>query len=380
MENKQQHKQQQQNEFNANEFNLGETLRQKRQQLGLSVEEVVQKTHLKTAIIHQIENNELIQPNCPPTFMKGYVRNYAKFLKLPESVWNNPAISYGEPIQNDLQKNMRNNHRVNHYASYSNWIGRLTWVIALIMVGMTAYWWWQNYQQSQDERTNLVESFLNNSQSESAVSASNSSADSVLLPTPTAMENNTAPDALGTETVDSGAGSASVGLNAANADNSAIGQSGTLSALTASEANVVLTPLADNGMQNESAVTYQGQAYQGQTSGQVLSNAMEQLDGGSATANAENGDQSAVGDNIAAIAGNGLTIEIIGNSCWLSVRDANRKVLAQKEYKQGEVLNFADGEPYSLVIGAPQNVRITFQGQEVPLTIDGRVARIKLPN
>ena len=73
-----------------------------------------------------------------------------------------------------------------------------------------------------------------------------------------------------------------------------------------------------------------------------------------------------------------LYIEVIGN-CWISVKDKNRKVLAQKEYKQGDVLNFSEGEPYSLIIGAPANVKITYKGEAFPLTVDGRVAKFKLP-
>ena len=54
-------------------------------------------------------------------------------------------------------------------------------------------------------------------------------------------------------------------------------------------------------------------------------------------------------------------------------------MLAQKEYKQGDVLNFSEGEPYSLIIGAPANVKITYKGEAFPLTVDGRVAKFKLP-
>ncbi|KGQ70173.1 hypothetical protein OA57_07525 [Chelonobacter oris] len=330
-----------------NESNLGETLRQYREKLGLSIEDVANKTLLKQAVIKHIENNEFIVAACPPTFMKGYVRSYAKFLKVPESVWNNPAISYGEPIRNDLQKNMRTNNRVNHYSSYSGWIGRLTWLIALIMISMTAYWWWQNYQQSQSERTNLVESFLNSTQSE-----------------------NTEQAVQVASTGDNGGQHG----EAVTADTTIDSPLANLP--TTGEENGVLTPPAEVSTAANDSVA----SYQGQTSGQVLSDVMEQLDGSPNTLNpSDNSEQSAVGDSGAAIVGDGLTIEIVGNSCWLSVRDANRKILAQKEYKQGEILTFSDGEPYSLVIGAPQNVRITFRGQEVPLTIDGRVARIKLP-
>lgn len=340
-----------------NELNLGETLRQQRQQLGLTIEEVATKIHLRAAIIEHIENNELVLRACPPAFMKGYVRNYAKFLKVPESIWNNPAISYGEAIQNDLQKNIRNNRKVNHYSSYSNWIGRLTWLVALIMIGMTAYWWWQNYQQSQNERTSLVENFLKSSQNDTSTSdgVQTGGVIDVNNLTSTATTANTTP--------------------AENENNLAATPAATepTTSLTPAQTEIQAPANSQSVNANETTIPYQAQ-----TSGQVLSDAMEQLDG-TTTAGTAN-DQSAVDDGAPAITGNGLTIEIVGNSCWLSVRDTNNKVLAQKEYKQGEVLTFNDGEPYSLVIGAPQNVRITFQGQEVPLTIDGRVARIKLPN
>ena len=32
-----------------------------------------------------------------------------------------------------------------------------------------------------------------------------------------------------------------------------------------------------------------------------------------------------------------------------------------------------------LIIGAPGNVRITYKGEAYPLTVDGRVAKFKLP-
>lgn len=327
-----------------NEFNLGETLRRQRQQLGLSIEDVAAKTHLKIAMITHIENNELVQASCPPTFMKGYVRNYANFLKIPENIWNHPSILYGDSIRNDLQKNMRNNHKVNHYSSYSSWVGRFTWLIALIMLSMTAYWWWQNYQQSQQERSNLVENFLSSNQNEEP-SVSTGILTQLESPVISSIEPKQELNSL------------PASVQNTMEDHSAI-ESGSIEKINSSD-----------------AVTKNQQ----QTSGQVLSNVMEQLDGEASGNLAVNENSQDAVNQTNKVINHGLTIEITGSSCWLSVRDVQHKILAQKEYKQGEVLHFADGEPYSLVIGAPQNVKITFKGQEVPLTIDGRVARIKLP-
>ena len=50
------------------------------------------------------------------------------------------------------------------------------------------------------------------------------------------------------------------------------------------------------------------------------------------------------------------------------MKDQNRKVLAQKEYKQGEVLTF-NGDEYALIIGAPSNVRITYKAKRIRLQL-----------
>ena len=83
-------------------------------------------------------------------------------------------------------------------------------------------------------------------------------------------------------------------------------------------------------------------------------------------------------ENTTAAANGELQIEVTGANCWITVRDGSRKVLAQKEYKQGEILTFNEGAPYSLTIGAPGNVKITYKGELYPLKVDGRVARFKL--
>ncbi|MBE2897506.1 helix-turn-helix domain-containing protein [Pasteurellaceae bacterium 20609_3] len=345
MDNEQQH--------TPSSITLGQQFRQRREALGLTIEDVVQQTHLKTAVINHLENDEFIVPNYPPTFMRGYVQNYAKFLKIPKEQWQAAHISFGAPVENDLQKNLRNNNKVNHYSSYSGWVGRLTWIIVLIMIGMTGYWWWQNYyQQSQNERESLVENFLN--QNDTQANQSNTTTlEPVVDNTPTQAEATVAPT-----TVDAPQAAIEPAVEPVSVEDKA------------------LEAPSNAAVQNDSAVD--GNSVQGQTSGEVLSNAMEKLNGNAQSA-VEQTDDAQASDTPAAASETSLSIEITGSSCWLSVKDANRKVLAQKEYKRGEVLNFDGSEAYSLVIGAPQNVKITFRGEEVPLKIDGRVARFKLP-
>ena len=50
----------------------------------------------------------------------------------------------------------------------------------------------------------------------------------------------------------------------------------------------------------------------------------------------------------------------------------------KKEYKKGEILSFDHKGPYSVIIGAPSNVKITYKGEDYPLKVDGRIAKFKL--
>ena len=62
--------------------------------------------------------------------------------------------------KNDLGKNARSTRAVNQYSSHNRWIGRLTAIVFVIVIGMTGLWWWQSYQQNTQERDDLVQSYV----------------------------------------------------------------------------------------------------------------------------------------------------------------------------------------------------------------------------
>lgn len=298
----------------------GELFRQAREALHLSLEDVAKEIALRPSVLQQLENNEFIQKSIPATFMKGYVRSYAKFLRLPDSVWED--IAFAETEKNDLSKNARSTRAVNQYSSHSRWVGRLTAIVLIIVIGMTGLWWWQSYQQNNQERDDLVQNYVATTDSKPVseskdVSSTSESATSektvVDLPAPVAPQEAAATDnnlnALPETTQDS----------SPNA--------------TATEENAV--PDAQSAVENP-----------------TISPAPP----------------AAKGD---------LVVEVTNNTSWISIKDKNRRVLAQKEYKQGETLTF-NGDEFSLIVGAPGNVRITYKGENYPLKVDGRVAKFKL--
>ncbi|OOF53417.1 hypothetical protein BKK53_01450 [Rodentibacter trehalosifermentans] len=321
-------------ETKAEQFiSLGERFRQAREALNLSLEDVSKEITLRPAILMQIENNEFIQKNVPATFMRGYVRSYGKFLRLPESLWSD--LSFGEDEKNDLDKNARATRSVNQYASHSRWVGYLTALVLLIALSMTGLWWWQSYQQSNEERDTLVQNYVSSSETVETtpnvaqsveISAIQSNQSSTSLTGAVDVPSN---DDKSTEITATNSSEAALSLPAPENDNPLP------KSMTALTENEITVPDTQSAVENP-----------------TISPAPP----------------SAQGD---------LVVEILKNSSWLSVKDQHRKILAQKEYKEGEVLSF-NGNEFSLIVGAPANVRITYKGENYPLKVDGRVAKFKL--
>ncbi|EGY33169.1 hypothetical protein SC1083_1730 [Aggregatibacter actinomycetemcomitans serotype e str. SC1083] len=336
---------------NEQQITLGDKFRLAREALNLTPEQVSKEISLRPALVHLIENNQFTNETIPATFMRGYVRSYAKFLRIPDSDWVN-AIHFGNEQKNDLGKNARATRSVNQYSSHNNWIGYLSALVILIVVGMTGIWWWESHQQSNAERDVLVNSYTPSAAVTTEVNTAPAKPAGNEIPVlqPTAKIENTltdnAPKGTRIEIQTKPLTEPPAATNTAPV---------VQASSTAATANVLQSEMEKIGV-NEQLANVQPDA-------QAATEPQSAVENPSVSAAATN-------DN--------LHIEVIGN-CWISVKDKNRKVLAQKEYKQGDVLSFNEEEPYSLIIGAPGNVRITYKGQAFPLTVDGRVAKFKLP-
>lgn len=329
---------------NAQEITVGDKFRLAREALNLSLEAVSQAISLRPSILQDIENNRFIHRSTPATFVRGYVRSYAKYLKIADSEWLN-MIDFGDEQQNDLGKNARATSSVNQYSSHNRWVGYLTTLVVLVVLGMTGMWWWESHQQSNAERDNLVNSYTQLS-AETPATVTNVDNVPVVTQPISQAENHVVESTTIEPIVD-----------------------------VKPQENVVATPIVATEAAPANVLQSEMTKINGteQVASLPESATMETTVTSSSTESAvENSNVSAVATK------DNLYIEVIGN-CWISVKDKNRKVLAQKEYKQGDVLSFNEEEPYSLIIGAPGNVKIIYKGEAFPLTLDGRVAKFKLP-
>ncbi|MGY6771798.1 RodZ domain-containing protein [Gallibacterium sp. ZY190522] len=335
----------------ATNVDLGQQLRNAREQLGLTIEQVAEQINLRPVILKQFEENQFVLKDIPATFARGYLRNYLKFLHLPATLLTD-NIAFGTEVKNDLNKNHRTKNSVNRYVSHHRWLRPLSCIVLIIIIGMTVLWWWQDHQRSASERNNFVE--------EHSITEQNTT-ESTPVGTDSISENGNNTETTVTDNNEN--------IETTSTTNLQTEANETTAVVNNKETTVVTNSSTNNSSENKNSEAYPN------TSTEALATEMNKIDGNNSTTENLTTTNPAAEDVIP----NNLKIEITGESCWLSIKDANRKTLAEREYRRGEILDLTGDAPYSLIIGAPQNVKISYQGQDVPLKIDGRVAKLTLP-
>ncbi|MWP98266.1 DUF4115 domain-containing protein [Glaesserella parasuis] len=335
-------------------LSLGQQLKNAREALNLTIEDVARKTNLKKSHLEAIENDIFILPSVPPAFVRGYVRNYVRFLRLPETLVN--SVNYGEvTIPKEVRKAAP--IAVKNHKSQMRWVKGLTWIVLLSAVGMTLAWWWQEHQKDQANREQLI---VNTTEATAKVveepqQAVTLPAENAVPATPATVAESSTPVAV----------EQAEPVQSVQTEPVLIQTEVTPPVQTgSSRISMVISPNSGNvtpQVSTEIAVPTQTE--------QPLN--ILQATQTEASNQAEEPAQTAVEEE--------LRIEITGAESWITVRTAQNKRLAERLYKAGEVLSFNDNEQYRLTVGAPANVKIYYKGQVVPLKVDGRVARFKLP-
>lgn len=349
----------------TSELSLGQQLKQAREALGLSVEDVAKKTNLKKSHIESLENDIFVLQNVAPTFVRGYVRNYVRFLRLPEGLVS--SVNYGEVI---LPKTVMNNAQPSKVKqkSQTQWVKYLTIAILLGALGMTLVWWYQDYQKEQANRDQFVIAANQETQQETNNA--------------TPAKNEIALPALQTEnkTVETAAQPA---VEPVKVEAPAVEVAKTEQAVepVKTETPVVEQPVVTAPTETTAQTESEKQSIQAVENAEPTANAesaVNVLQQNNVTTEQPVAEEQAPQQALPIDAL--LRIEVTGKESWITVKGASsKKSLAEKLYTSGEVLTFNENEQYRLTIGAPANVKIYYKGEEVPLKIDGRVARIKLP-
>lgn len=309
----------------------GDMLRQAREKLGYSQKDVASRLRLRLSVVNDIEQNNFEQAQLA-TFTRGYVRSYAKFVGLndAEVIARLDQLGHAPPQEQEMQSFSRRTKREAH----DNRIMRLTWILAILFIGLTGMWWWQSLQMAPE--TDVSASLEQSAQplDESlAVGVTRQPSATTFSPDANPSEEASVVTTFGNEPVNP------------------------VDSLTANEPKA---EFADSFTAPEPATE---------------TAPVDSADSLAAEMNNEVTDEQEI-----AAAASDLELSFTGD-CWIEIRDANGKRLDSGIKKSGDVLKLDGDAPFRVVLGAPGVVTMSFKGEPVDLSRypAGKVARLKLP-
>ncbi|CAE6887824.1 cytoskeleton protein RodZ [Vibrio sp. B1FLJ16] len=315
---------------NTNEVPLsiaaGTLLKNKRESQGMTQKQVADRLRLRVSVIEDIENNRFDSKQVT-TFTRGYLRSYAKVVGLDEKIVLSALEKTADikPKAEDVE--MQSFSRKTKHEKHNSRIMLLTWIIAIVITGISAAWWWQNQQE------NSLSQVVTDTDIEA--------------PSPSAEElveiDNLSTDELIAGTSDEVMTSAEI-------------QDVDESLDTAPETDA-LPDLGDEIVVNE-----------------TLEEAEEPV------AIIE---EAPVVEEPAVVVPKGMTLLTMKfqSDCWIQVKDANGRTLVTGTRKPGQDVELTGKAPFNVILGAPEGVTMTFASEPVDLSgyTSGKVARFTLP-
>lgn len=329
----------------------GAMLKARREKLGLSQQDIADKLFLKARQINELES-DVIDEKSSVTFTKGYVRNYAKQLGMNshevieafERFHNQTSVPSSEKLQSFSKRVAKQTHD-------DRWM-MVTYIILLLIIAGVVVWW---YQQPGDEAVAelpLTEA-VKREASETPIPRSESASRGAQLGDSAVTETNnsqrTTNEVYEVES-DTDTSESTEQDGQFNAENSGFTQEGELD-----DGAISAPDTAINDSNNLTAlVSY---------------------------ANDENESQSSLNvapQNNAAPISMVFTFE---DDCWVNIKDASGEAIAYGVKQKGRVMEIQGVPPVEVTLGAPDNVRISVNGESVDISSyqNGRTARFALP-
>ncbi|MBI0451356.1 cytoskeleton protein RodZ, partial [Dickeya dianthicola] len=134
----------------------GERLREARERLGLTQQVVAERLCLKVSTVREIEDNNT-PAGLAPTFLRGYIRSYARLVHLPEDELLPMLEKQVVPSRVSNVAPMQSLALGKSRKKRDGWLMLFTWLILLGVLSLTVAWWWQNHQAQQQEINSMVD-------------------------------------------------------------------------------------------------------------------------------------------------------------------------------------------------------------------------------
>jgi len=329
------------------EITVGQRLLQARETLGLSGEIVAERLCLKVCTVREIEEDSNSH-NVDPTFLRGYIRSYAKLVKIPEKEILE-LLDKHTPAKAAVVSLMQSYSLGKTRKKREGWLMKFTWLIIIICIAMVGIWWWQGYKVQKQEIATMAEQNSSNTAQMPADPASSTSGEVAET-----EQNN---------------------LNTSSTETN-------VQLVTSSIANNVVSPAPKTPLTSETLKNSDINANIESVNPAEVKTVP--LPGSMNNSNPERDRTAEVSTDTDAAnieSGDGVVMNFKGE-CWLEVRDAKGKILFSGIKNAGQKLELNGELPYQFNIGIPANVNLLFKGNSVDLNRfikANRPAKFKLP-
>lgn len=348
----------------------GALLRQRREALGLSLEQAAAQLNLKAVVIRQLESGQW-DPQVAPTFIRGYLRHYVRLLKLDET----ELLAQFDQQLATLPQASATMHSFSNKASRDAAESRFmlaTYFLLVLLIGLFLIWFWQTHMLNEQPVAMLPES---ENQVVSATPASGQSAVVITAPEVTPSSQAGATSVMPETVVP-----AATTVDAVSPQQSPASIAGTAADTPA----LVATEINQPGLQARAEATTQTATPQAATTPATDST----MDTASDLAN------SGAGNNVTVstpeitptgaepeVAAGMLTLQLqFSAQCWVAVTDGSGKRLAYNMQNGGQSLTLTGVAPLKVTFGDPTAVSASLSGKALDLSgyKQGQVVRLTL--
>ncbi|MFP3014521.1 MAG: cytoskeleton protein RodZ [Arsenophonus sp.] len=327
------------------EITIGQRLLQARETLNLSREIVSKRLCLKVCTIREMEEDSNF--NCvDPTFLRGYIRSYAKLVKIPEKEIIE-LLKKHEPTKSSVVF-PRQSYSIGKISkNRESWLMKLTWIIIIICIIMIGMWWWQEYKVQKQEIAIMAGHNSSDMMSEDSFSSSE-------IETEISKKNN-----VNKSQIEDNIQSRNTEI-----DNNII---------SPTSRSTILSETLKNSNTNINIGSTNSEKMKTEQLSDKIDDNLEK--------NTTKKDSTHTDSDAIKYTSSEVVISFNGE-CWLEVRDAKGKILFRGIKNAGQKLELKGELPYQFNIGIPANVKLIFKGNAIDLTRFikiNRPANFKLP-
>lgn len=350
------------------DYGPGHLLKRAREAKNLSQRDVADRLRLRLQIIELLEADEY-DTFSTPTFIKGYLRSYAKLLGVDDAdifaAYRKMGVE--EPTTTTMQSFSR---RVKHQES-DNRLMLITYAVIIVVIGLVI-WWWQDSDLSFTELSTDVQQAVN----EQPASSTQSPQLQAQPETRESAQNDTdlaAPERVLESTVREN-NPAATETTEAELDNNNLTESDAASAVTVTDTEQADTALAEVNQANTETATETEADSDTQPAPPTVTDTDSDADGSEL---AEVNTPVAETEPSSAAA---LVFEF-SEECWVKVDDATGETQAVGVKAAGYNMPVPGTAPFAITICKPSAVTISYQGETVDLSgfRQNRVARFSIP-